>query len=73
MNLKCDPERALKFRDEHVTIIPGYHMNKEHRNTLVFDESLPASLVTELIGHSYELVEKGLPARLSNLLSGGDD
>ena len=73
MNLKRDSERALELRDEHEAIIPGYHMNKKRWNTLVFDESLPASLVTELIGHSYELVVKGLPAKLRNLLSGGDD
>ena len=45
MNLKCDLERALEFRDEHEAIISGYHMNKKHRNTLVFDKSLPASSV----------------------------
>ncbi|MDG1671860.1 MAG: MmcQ/YjbR family DNA-binding protein [Akkermansiaceae bacterium] len=54
-------------------MIPSYHMNKKHWNTLVFAKSLPASLVTELIVHSYELVVKGLPAKLRNLLSGGDD
>ncbi|MDA7888719.1 MmcQ/YjbR family DNA-binding protein [Akkermansiaceae bacterium] len=63
MNLKCDPERALELRDEHEAIIPGYHMNKKHWNTLVLDESLPASLVSELIGHSYDLVVQGLPAK----------
>jgi predicted DNA-binding protein (MmcQ/YjbR family) len=73
MNLKCNAERALEFRDEHVAIISGYHMNKKHWNTLVFDKSLPASLVTELVGHSYELVVKGLPAKLGNPSSGGDD
>ena len=73
MNLKCDSERTLEFRDEHVAIIPGYHMNREHWNTLVFDESLPASLATELVGHSYELVVKGPPAKLRNPSSGGDD
>ena len=73
MNLKCDPESALELRDEHDAIIPGYHMNKKHWNTLVLDESLPADLVSELIGHSYDLVVKGLPAKLRNSLSGGDD
>ncbi len=73
MNLKCDPERALELRDEHEAIISGYHMNKKYWNTLVFDKSLPASLVTELVGHSYELVVKGLPAKLGNPSSGGDD
>lgn len=64
MNLKCDPERALELRDEHEAIIPGYHMNKKHWNTLVLDGSLPAALVAELIGHSYTLVVQGLPKKL---------
>lgn len=70
MNLKCDPERALELRDEHEAIIPGYHINKKHWNTLVFDKSLPASMVTELIGHFYELVVKGLPAQVAQSLIG---
>jgi len=73
MNLKCDPKRSLELRDQHEAIIPGYHMNKKHWNTLVLDGSLPANLVSELIGHSYELVLQGLPAKLRNSLSGGDD
>ena len=60
MNLKCDPERALELREEWEGIIPGYHMNKKHWNTLVLDGSLPAALVTELIDHSYELVLQGM-------------
>ena len=73
MNLKCDPERAVELRDEYEAIIPGWHMNKKHWNTLVLDESLPADLVSELIEHSYDLVVEGLPAKLRNSLSGGDD
>jgi predicted DNA-binding protein (MmcQ/YjbR family) len=55
-NLKCDPERALELREEHAAIVPGYHMNKKHWNTLIMDGSLPATLVKELIDHSYDLV-----------------
>ena len=60
MNLKCDPDRAVMLRGEHEAIIPGYHMNKKHWNTLILDGSLPDSLVTELIDHSYDLVVGGL-------------
>ena len=70
MNLKCDPDRSLELREEHEAVIPGYHMNKKHWNTLVLDESLPADLVSELIEHSYDLVVKGLPAKLRNTLGG---
>lgn len=60
MNLKCDPDRALELRDEHEAIIPGYHMNKRHWNTLVFDGSLPSDLIATLITESYDLVVAGL-------------
>ncbi|MES2438027.1 MAG: MmcQ/YjbR family DNA-binding protein [Verrucomicrobiota bacterium] len=61
INLKCNPERAVMLRDEHESIIPGFHMNKRHWNTLVLDGSLPARLVRELIDHSYQLVSASLP------------
>ena len=60
MNLKCDPDRAIELREEHENIVPGYHMSKKHWNTLVLDGSLPASLVSELIEHSYDLVISGM-------------
>ncbi len=56
INLKCDPEDALALREEYEAIIPGYHMNKKHWNSLNMDGSLPVNLVHELIDHSYELV-----------------
>lgn len=64
MNLKCDPERAVELREEWEAIIPGYHMNKKHWNTVVFDGSLPGDLVRELIEHSYDLVVAGMPKKL---------
>jgi len=63
LNLKCDPDRALELRDAYPAVLPGYHMNKKHWNTLVLDGSLPAALVRDLIDHSYALVVAGLPAR----------
>ena len=62
MNLKCDPDRAMDLRDRHPAVLPGYHMNKRHWNTLVLDGSLPSPLVAELIRHSYDLVVDSLPA-----------
>ena len=60
VNLKCDPDRALELRDEYDAIIPGYHMNKRHWNTVYLDETLPPELVRDLIDHSYDLVVEGL-------------
>jgi predicted DNA-binding protein (MmcQ/YjbR family) len=56
MNLKCDPARALKLRDQYEWIRPGYHMNKKHWNTMVLESGVSPDLVRELIDHSYNLV-----------------
>jgi predicted DNA-binding protein (MmcQ/YjbR family) len=56
VSLKCDPERSPVLRASYRSIIPGYHLNKEHWNTVRLDGSVPAALVTELIDHSYDLV-----------------
>lgn len=61
MNLKCDPERAVILREEYRSIIPGFHMNKRHWNTVMLDGSLPSALIRELIDHSYNLIISSLP------------
>ena len=63
VNLKCDPERATDLRERYEAIIPGYHMNKHHWNTVLLEGNLPDSLVAELIEHSYELVYSSLPKK----------
>jgi predicted DNA-binding protein (MmcQ/YjbR family) len=60
LNLKCDPARAISLRENHEAIIPGYHMNKKHWNTVLLDGSIPSSLIRELIVHSYDLVVASL-------------
>ena len=60
VNLKCDPERALELRDEYESILPGYHMNKRHWNTVILDGTVPDALLHELVTHSYDLVVKGM-------------
>ncbi|MDC2953320.1 MmcQ/YjbR family DNA-binding protein [Streptomyces gilvifuscus] len=62
VNLKCDPEDAVRLRADHPgLIIPGYHMNKRHWNTVTVDGDLPDRLVRELVEDSYDLVVAGLP------------
>lgn len=61
VNLKCDPARALELRDQFDSVIPGYHMNKKHWNTVVLDGELAPHQVEELIDHSYELIVRALP------------
>lgn len=61
VNLKCDPERAVELREEYEgEIIPGYHMNKKHWNTVYFERDLSDDLLKELTDHSYDLVVQGL-------------
>ncbi|MFI1863863.1 MmcQ/YjbR family DNA-binding protein [Streptomyces jumonjinensis] len=60
VNLKCDPDIAERLRADHPEIVPGWHMNKRHWNTVTV-EALPDQLVRELIEDSYDLVVAGLP------------
>jgi len=69
-NAKCDPERAIELRDQYHEIIPGYHMNKKHWNTVNMDGELKPALIRELIDHSYELVLKSLPKKLRESIGG---
>lgn len=64
VNLKCDPEKALSLREEHVGIEPGYHMNKKHWNTVSFNGSVPDKMILQLVDHSYLLVFNGLPQKV---------
>ncbi|MEU3861898.1 MmcQ/YjbR family DNA-binding protein [Streptomyces sp. NPDC028722] len=62
VNLKCDPEDAIRLRGEHEgLIVPGWHMNKRHWNTVTADAGLPDRLVQDLVEDSYDLVVAGLP------------
>ncbi len=69
LNLKCEPERAINLRTEYPEeILPGYHMNKKHWNSVRFKSSLPEQLIKELIDHSYELIVNSLPKKKRELL-----
>ncbi|MFJ6069313.1 MmcQ/YjbR family DNA-binding protein [Streptomyces sp. NPDC093065] len=66
VNLKCDPDDAIRLRGEHPgLIVPGWHMNKRHWNTVTVaggpDGRLPDRVVRELVEDSYDLVVAGLP------------
>jgi len=68
MNLKCDPYKAAALRDVYEAVIPGYHMNKLHWNTLILDDSIPHDEIQKMIDHSYALVVKGLRKTEKNAL-----
>ena len=66
MNLKCDPGWAIELREANPAIIPGWHMNKKHWNTVYLDGSVAKKLNFEMIDHSYDLVFRSLPAKLQS-------
>ena len=70
VNLKCDPERAIELREQFEGIKAGYHMNKKHWNTVLFDGSVSDKLILELVDHSYDLVLNSLPkTKINNILN----
>ena len=62
-NVKCDPEKAIGLREEFACVLPGYHMNKKHWNTVVVDGSVSSKQLKEWIDHSYDLVAGCLPKK----------
>lgn len=63
-NVKCDPDLAQELREQHACVLPGFHMNKKHWNTIVVDGSVSNKQLYEWIDHSYELVVGSLPRKL---------
>lgn len=61
VNLKCDPELARDLRAGYEAVEPGYHMNKEHWNTVRCGLDVPDDKLEWMIAHSYERVVAGLP------------
>jgi predicted DNA-binding protein (MmcQ/YjbR family) len=61
ISLKCVPEVAVKLRIEYPAVTGGYHLNKQHWNTVLVDGTVPDDLVREMIEDSYDLVRSKLP------------
>ena len=56
LNVKADPEWRDFWRSTYKSVIPGYHQNKEHWNTIILDGSIPEEDVKRMIAESYDLV-----------------
>lgn len=62
VNLKCDPDYAIDLREQYPrSVLPGYHMNKKHWNTVLVAGEVDANLLRDLVDHSYDCVCKTLP------------
>jgi predicted DNA-binding protein (MmcQ/YjbR family) len=61
VSLKCEPALAEELRAAHAAVIPGYHLNKRHWNTVSIDGSLPDTMIKDMVEDSYDLVVSKLP------------
>lgn len=57
LSLKCDPQLAQTLREKYETVLPGYHLNKKHWNTIICSGQLGLDEIHDLIRHSYELTK----------------
>ena len=62
ISLKCEPQLAEQLRATYSAVIPGYHLNKRHWNTVIIDGSVPESVIRDMIEDSYDLVVSKLPS-----------
>ena len=70
INVKCDPERAVVLREKYQDVVPGYHMNKKHWNTVRVNSSIPDKRIKEWVYDSYQLVVQGLPKKIRMGMAG---
>jgi predicted DNA-binding protein (MmcQ/YjbR family) len=63
ISVKCQPLLAEQLRAAHSAVLPGYHLNKRHWNTVIIDGSLPDRMIKDMVEDSYDLVVSGLTRR----------
>ena len=68
MNVKCEPEKAIELREQYSSVLPGWHMNKKHWNTINIDGSISNQQLKEWIDNSYNLIVASLTKKLQNEL-----
>jgi predicted DNA-binding protein (MmcQ/YjbR family) len=61
VSVKCEPQLAEALRGAHAAVLPGYHLNKRHWNTVIIDGSLSERVIRDMIEDSYDLVVSRLP------------
>ena len=61
VSLKCEPALAEALRGAHAAVLPGYHLNKRHWNTVILDGSIPDDAIRNMVEDSYDLVVSKLP------------
>jgi predicted DNA-binding protein (MmcQ/YjbR family) len=61
ISVKCEPLLAQELRGAYPEVLPGYHLNKKHWNTVIVNGSLPKRMIRDMIEDSYDLVVSRLP------------
>ncbi len=69
-NVKCNPEYAIELREKYNYVLPGYHMNKQHWNTIVCEGSANKKLLKQWIDDSYQLIVDSLPKKMREEMRG---
>lgn len=64
LNVKADPDKAFFWRDIYKSVIPGYHQNKEHWNTIILDGTIPEDDIKVMIAESYDLISDSPSKRI---------
>jgi len=68
VSLKNDPDKNIELRAHYPAIFEGYHLNKQHWNTIELDGTVPAQLIREMIDDSYEIIVASLTKKLKEEL-----
>lgn len=71
INLKCDPEKAIDYRERFSGVIPGYHMNKKHWNTVSLFGDVDDVLLKRMIDESYNLIFNSLSKKVQHEIEMG--
>lgn len=71
INLKCEPEKAIELREKFNAVLPGYHMNKKHWNTVLVNSDVSHEMILNMVDESYSLVVNSLTKKLRNELALG--
>src|SRR5205807_9011179 len=71
VSLKCEPLLAEQLRHAHRAVLPGYHLNKRHWNTVIIDGSIPNRMIRDMVEDSYDLVVSQLPRSQQRALRWG--
>jgi predicted DNA-binding protein (MmcQ/YjbR family) len=73
VSLKCDPALVEQLREAYAAVLPGYHLNKRHWNTVVIDGSLADETVRDMVEDSYDLIVSKLPHAVRRSLGWGGE